>query len=126
MAKDRARPFSRKHRKYWLTILGGMVVISIANVAIGMCSYERGPEHVQRLDLVIPKSTIEVNTRVPVPPGMLPLGDIPVPVIRAFNTAYPQRAPKTAKKLDDGTIEITFVEQGQRKSARFAPDGTQR
>ncbi len=37
MAKDRAAPFSRKHRKYWLPVTGGMVLIGFINVAISMC-----------------------------------------------------------------------------------------
>ena len=35
MAKDRARPFSRKHRKYWLTITGGMIVIGAIDLILG-------------------------------------------------------------------------------------------
>ena len=40
VAKDRAAPFSRKHRKYWMTVLGGMVAIAVLDVGIGMCSYK--------------------------------------------------------------------------------------
>jgi hypothetical protein len=39
MAKDRAAPFSRKHRRYWIPVLGGMIVIGILNVAIGYCAW---------------------------------------------------------------------------------------
>lgn len=39
MSKDRARPFSRKHRKYWFTVTGGMLLIGAINVLIGYCSY---------------------------------------------------------------------------------------
>jgi hypothetical protein len=39
VSKDRAAPFSRKHRKYWITITGGMIFIGLLNVAIGMCTY---------------------------------------------------------------------------------------
>lgn len=35
MAKDRAAPFSFKHKRTWLTVTGGMVAIGIANVALG-------------------------------------------------------------------------------------------
>jgi hypothetical protein len=41
VSKDRARPFSRKHRKYWLPVTGGMVLIGVINVVIGFCSYTR-------------------------------------------------------------------------------------
>lgn len=40
MSKDRARPFSRKHRRYWLPVTGGMLLIGAINVAIGMCTYD--------------------------------------------------------------------------------------
>lgn len=40
MAKDRARPFSRKHRRYWIPITGGMILIGTINVTLGYCSYE--------------------------------------------------------------------------------------
>jgi hypothetical protein len=39
VSKDRARPFSRKHRKYWIPVTGGMIFIGIINVALGFCSY---------------------------------------------------------------------------------------
>jgi hypothetical protein len=45
VAKDRARPFSRKHRKYWLTITGGMVVIAVIDLALGFSFWpHRGDE----------------------------------------------------------------------------------
>jgi hypothetical protein len=44
VAKDRARPFSRKHRRYWIPVTGGMLLIGGLNVAIGYCSYEPAPE----------------------------------------------------------------------------------
>lgn len=47
VAKDRARPFSRKHRRYWLTVTGGMLLIGAMNVLIGFWMWpgpERAPE----------------------------------------------------------------------------------
>ena len=35
MAKDRAAPFSRKHRRYWLPVTGGMLLIGVINLLIG-------------------------------------------------------------------------------------------
>jgi hypothetical protein len=43
MAKDRARPFSRKHARYWLTAAGGMVVIMAINIILGFWIYGREP-----------------------------------------------------------------------------------
>ena len=39
VAKDRSAPFSRKHRRYWLPVTGGMILIGIINVALGYCSW---------------------------------------------------------------------------------------
>jgi hypothetical protein len=39
VSKDRARPFSRKHRRYWIPVTGGMILIGVLNVTIGYCSY---------------------------------------------------------------------------------------
>lgn len=39
--KDRARPFSRKHFRYWMTAAGGMVIIMVINVAIGFWMWGR-------------------------------------------------------------------------------------
>jgi hypothetical protein len=45
VAKDRARPFSRKHKKYWLTITGGMVVIGAIDLILGFAFWpHRGDE----------------------------------------------------------------------------------
>ena len=45
VSKDRARPFSRKHRRYWLPVTGGMILIGFVNVVIGYCTY-RAPSDV--------------------------------------------------------------------------------
>jgi hypothetical protein len=37
--KDRAKPFDRKHRRYWLTTAGGMVLIMAVNVGLGVAIY---------------------------------------------------------------------------------------
>jgi hypothetical protein len=58
VAKDRSAPFSRKHRRYWLPVTGGMILIGIINVAIGYwmwpdTSLDRVPE---RIVPVVPRS----------------------------------------------------------------------
>jgi hypothetical protein len=40
MAKDRSRPFSRKHARYWLTAAGGMVVIMVINMVLGFTLFD--------------------------------------------------------------------------------------
>jgi hypothetical protein len=53
VTKDRAAPFSKKHRRYWIPVLGGMIVIGAFNLAIGMCAYPgadklyRNPERIE-------------------------------------------------------------------------------
>ena len=61
MAKDRSAPFSRKHRRYWIPVTGGMILIGIINVAIGYwmwpdTSLDRVPE---RIIPVVPRSQYE-------------------------------------------------------------------
>jgi hypothetical protein len=57
VSKDRAAPFSRKHRRYWLPVTGGMVLIGALNLAIGYCSYDPPPPPPQKIELVIPPSS---------------------------------------------------------------------
>jgi hypothetical protein len=49
VAKDRARPFSRKHRKYWIPVTGGMIVIGAINVGLGYCTYTPAPPPPQQI-----------------------------------------------------------------------------
>jgi hypothetical protein len=44
VAKDRAAPFSRKHRKYWLTITGGMVLIGLIDLVLGFTFWPHRPD----------------------------------------------------------------------------------
>lgn len=54
MAKDRARPFSRKHRKYWIPVTGGMVLIGVINVIIGFLSYQKPSDVHERIIADVP------------------------------------------------------------------------
>jgi hypothetical protein len=80
VSKDRAAPFSRKHRKYWIPVLGGMILIGTLNLAIGFCSYvPPGPEP-EKIELVIPRSIYARDGGVPVPDAQVPAdaaGDAP-------------------------------------------------
>ena len=46
--KARAAPFSRKHRRVWLPITGGMILIGIINLSIGLYLYSSGPKDAPR------------------------------------------------------------------------------
>jgi hypothetical protein len=54
MAKDRAAPFSKKHRRYWIPVLGGMIVIGTINVAIGFCAWPGGDVDSRVPERIIP------------------------------------------------------------------------
>lgn len=121
MAKDRARPFSRKHRKYWFTVTGGMLLIGLLNVAIGMCAYESPNRTTERITLVLPPPGTPANA----PLGTISVGDVPAPVMRAFAVAYPRYIP-AARKLtvgSDTVYELTFTDAGKTTVASYRPDG---
>jgi hypothetical protein len=68
VAKDRAAPFSKKHRRYWIPILGGMIVIGGINLALGFCAYP-GEKALYRTPEPI----------IPVLPNLHPDGGGPMP-----------------------------------------------
>ncbi len=69
MSKDRAAPFSRKHRKYWIPILGGMILIGFINLLIGFLSYkEPSPVHEKiKFDLPPPSYARDAGVDAPAP-----------------------------------------------------------
>ena len=54
MSKDRAAPFSRKHRRYWIPVTGGMILIGLINVIIGFASYDPPPEKYEKIEFQLP------------------------------------------------------------------------
>ena len=123
MSKDRARPFSRKHRRYWIPVTGGMLLIGAINLALGFCAYDPPPPSTQQLPLSLPPPTAP-----PRPPGAIGLGDIPVAVMRTFAVTFPRNAPTAARKLvaADGTVtfELSFGVGSAARRATFREDGT--
>ena len=55
MSKDRAAPFSRKHRRYWLTVTGGMLLIGGINIVIGLMSYDPPTGKPEKIEFDLPK-----------------------------------------------------------------------
>lgn len=115
MAKDRAAPFSKKHRRTWLPVTGGMVLIGALNIGLGVCTYDRAgdPEPIH----------VEPAYDAGLGPDELGIAQIPADVMRAFATRYPQTIPAGARR--DGTnIVVTFPAGGARQTATFGADGT--
>ena len=117
MAKDRAAPFSRKHRKYWLPVTGGMVLIGFINVAIGMCTY-KAPEETQRIDLNMPRHDAGADAT-----GTLGASELPAVVMRSFATRYPHTIPSGARQNGDQYI-LAFPKGELHHHATFRDDGT--
>lgn len=118
MAKDRAAPFSRKHRRYWIPVTGGMLLIGAINIALGFCSYEAPPSNPQRIELKLPSRDAAADAA-----GTLGLPDIPAPVMRAFAVKYPKTIPAGAQ-LEGGNYVLAFPAGAAHTRAVFAPDGT--
>lgn len=112
MAKDRAAPFSKKHRRYWLPVTGGMILIGILNVTLGVCTYEPAGD----------PEPIRVGLPVDAGAGSLGVAQIPAEVMRAFAVKYPQTIPVGAE-LDAGNYVVLFPEGAAKRRATFRPDG---
>jgi hypothetical protein len=116
VAKDRAAPFSRKHRRYWLPVTGGMILIGVINVAIGLCSYHNPSQPPERIVPVLPRAPLDAA-------GTIGAADLPIPVLRAFNLRYPQTVAAGARANGD-TFTIVFAPGSPHHSATFRGDGT--
>jgi hypothetical protein len=114
VAKDRAAPFSKKHRRYWLPVTGGMVLIGLINVFLGVCTYERAgdPEPI-RLSL----PTVDAGA------GSLGVAQIPGDVMRAFAIRYPKTIPLGANVVN-GDYVLLFPKGAAKQRATFRPDGS--
>ena len=115
MSKDRAAPFSRKHRRYWIPVTGGMILIGVVNVALGMCSYHEPPQ-TERMEVHIPGHDHAAN--------YMRVQDIPANVMRAFAVKYPRTIPLNANANPDNTVTVKFPPGAQFKTATFQQDGT--
>ncbi len=114
MAKDRAAPFSRKHRRYWIPVTGGMVLIGIVNVAIGLCSYKEAPPP-QRIEVRLPAAPADAA-------GTIGAAQLPAVVMRAFAVKYPRTIPAGAR-VDGSAFTIYFPPGAPHHQARFDAGG---
>ncbi len=79
--KDRARPFSRKHARYWLTAVGGMVLIMAVNVGLGVWFMDDPPDALPPIEYApIPPMVVPLDAGVPLDSapggGMVPPADV--------------------------------------------------
>lgn len=87
VSKDRARPFSRKHRKYWIPVTGGMILIGIANVALGYCTYTPPSDVHEKIVLDVPNA----RSKTSAPPAA-----VAVPCAPALEARIAQDMPGAA------------------------------
>ena len=121
MAKDRARPFSRKHRQYWLPVTGVMVLIGSLNVGLGYCTYSESKLPRERIVPVLPP----VGTPSAID-GSIGVAEIPAPVMRAFAVAYPRHIPTARRVAVAGgqvAYELSFTENRAVTHVVYRPDG---
>lgn len=116
VSRDRAAPFSRKHRRYWLPVTGGMILIGAINVGLGLCSYER-PRDSQAIDLGM------AHDAAPDAANTIARSQIPPEVMRAFVAKYPRTVPAGATRIGT-TYTIAFSPGGSHAFATFQADGT--
>lgn len=116
VSRDRAAPFSRTHRRYWLPVTGGMILIGAINVGLGICSYEP-PREPQRIDLGMAQDA------APDAANSIARSQIPAEVMRAFVTRYPRTVPAGATRVGT-TYTVAFPPGGTHAFATFQADGT--
>jgi hypothetical protein len=114
VSKDRAAPFSRKHRRYWIPVTGGMLLIGAVNVALGLSSYKK-PEDPVRIS-VTGDAGLDAA-------GTLGASELPADVMRAFAVKYPHTLPTGATRDGDRFV-IGFPAGAPHKHATFAADGS--
>lgn len=117
MSKDRAAPFSRKHRRYWIPVTGGMILIGFVNVAIGLWSYT-APKEPQRIVVDLRRDAGPLDAA-----NTVAVSKLPVPVMRAFAIKYPRTIPSGAS-VDGDNYTVMFPPGRPRVSAVFKSDGT--
>ncbi len=118
MTKDRAAPFSRKHRRYWIPVTGGMLLIGLLNVLIGYCSYKSPPPPPEPIHL----NLIQRDAAVDAPYTLSP-SQLPAEVMRAFAVKYPRTLPAGAA-ISGSDYQIDFPPGAPKQHAWFKPDGT--
>jgi hypothetical protein len=118
LSKDRAAPFSKKHRRYWIPVTGGMLLIGLLNVVIGYCSYRAPAQQHEQIKLNLVKRDAAVDGANTIAPS-----ELPADVMRAFAVKYPRTLP-TGATIENGTYVIDFPPGAEKHHATFKLDGT--
>jgi hypothetical protein len=118
VTKDRAAPFSKKHRRYWIPVTGGMLLIGGINVFIGFCVYEKPSDRHEQIHLNLLKRDAGTDAA-----GTLAPSELPADVMRAFAVKYPRVLP-TGAHVADGAYVIEFPPGAPKHTATFKPDGS--
>ena len=118
MSKDRAAPFSRKHRRYWIPVTGGMILIGLLNVVIGFCTYQAPATAPEPIKLTLLKRDAGLDAANTIAPS-----ELPADVMRAFAVKYPRTLP-TGASVQNGAYVIDFPPGAPHAHATFKPDGT--
>jgi hypothetical protein len=116
--KDRAAPFSKKHRRYWIPVTGGMIFIGLLNVFIGFCVYKKPSDKHEQLQLNLIKRDAGLDAFNTIAPS-----ELPAEVMRAFAVKYPQTLPAGATVIH-GAYVVQFPPGNPHVAATFKPDGT--
>ena len=115
MSKDRAAPFSKKHRRYWIPVTGGMIAIGLVNVLLGLHSY-KAPVEPARMNVLRDAAINDAR-------GTIGNAELPADVMRAFAVKYPHIIPSGA--MVQGTSYVIAFPPGQGHAhATFAADGS--
>jgi hypothetical protein len=118
VSKDRAAPFSKKHRRYWLPVMGTMVLIGALNIGIGLHSY-KAPENPSRIDL----PALHRDAGQSDAAGTIGNAALPADVMRAFAVKYPHVLPAGAM-VNGADYVVAFPAGVAHAHATFRADGT--
>jgi hypothetical protein len=118
LSKDRAAPFSKKHRRYWIPVTGGMVLIGAINILIGLHSY-KAPNNPTRLELpALHRDAGPLDAA-----DTIGNSELPADVMRAFAVKYPRVLPVGAR-INGAYFVISFPPGGVHAHATFTADGS--
>lgn len=68
---ERAKPFAKKHFRYWIPVTGGMILIGSVNLLVGyLAAPTKEGASPRPITVVIPKSPYDIDARWDGPDGV--------------------------------------------------------